>query len=109
MSSSGPFGGGGPSSGGVSPQQGAFAKWQRDQNTIQNANQFGSSGMGGASTGLTQADAGANAGEVLQLMQMSDADAASIAQVETAQKASQVTNLGNLGNLAGNIFGSLVK
>lgn len=104
---SGIFGGGGPSSGGVSGPQTSFAKWTRDEQTINNAQQFGASGMGGAATGLTQADAGANAGEALQLMGMSDADAAALASLQTAQKASQVQNLGTIGGGLGSILGGL--
>lgn len=88
--------------GGVSPQQMAFAQYTFGENETKNAQTFAGTPM---STGLTQADAGAYAGEAHQLGQMSDADAKAMAQFIDQQNAQAKQGLtqgiGALGSLAG--------
>lgn len=88
--------------GGVSPQQMAFAQYTFGENEVKNAQTFAGTPM---STGLTQADAGAFAGEVHDLGSMSDKDAKAMAGFidQQNQQAKQgITQVaGGLGSLAG--------
>lgn len=88
--------------GGVSPQQMAYAQYTFGQNEVANAQSFSGIPM---STGHTQADAGAFAGEAFQLGRMSDEDAAAmtsfINQQAQQQKQGLSSGIGALGSALG--------
>lgn len=86
------------SGGGVSPQQQAYAQYTFGQNELANSQSFSSIPM---STGHTQADAGAFAGEAFQLGQMSDQDAAAMTSFINNQKSQATSGIGALGSTLG--------
>lgn len=96
-----------PSSGFVSGPQGSYARYQGAEQGVANAAAFAGSGVGGASTMETQADAGANALTAQLLATQSDANAAAQARLQNAQQQAAKSNLSSVGNLGGSILGKL--
>ena len=82
-------------SGGISPEQQAFADYSFGENVVANNQKFSSTPM---STMKTQADTGAYANRALQEAEMSDADAAAMKAFFNAQSQ---TLFGGLGTLLG--------
>ena len=96
MSGTGGFKTGG---GGVSPQQAALAQYNFGQNLVENSQAF-SSGLG-HSTGVTQADVGAEARKAYDLGHMSNADANAMTSYFNQQKSQLASNVGGLGGALG--------
>lgn len=98
MSSGGSKGEKATAGGGVSPQQMAYAQYTFGENEVKNAQTFAGTPM---STGLTQADAGAFAGEAHDLGRMSDADAKAMSGFIDQQKQQATSGIGSLGSALG--------
>jgi hypothetical protein len=90
-----------PAEGSVSPQEAAWVGYTGGENVAAN-NQAFSSGLG-SSTGRTQANVGALAGDVLQTMRIDDAMKSASQQFANAQKGALGATLGGIGSALGGI------
>jgi hypothetical protein len=90
-----------PAEGSVSPQEAAWVGYTGGENVAAN-NQAFSSGLG-SSTGRTQANVGALAGDVLQTMRIDDAMKSASQQFANAQKGALGSTLGGIGSALGGI------
>jgi hypothetical protein len=86
------------SGGGITPDQQALANFNFGQNEIGNAGAFSNMPV---STGLTQADAGAQAARVKAMGQASNADAQAQANAINQQQAAVGQGIGGLGSALG--------
>lgn len=90
-----------PAGGSISPQEAAWVGYTGGENVVAN-NQAFSSGLG-SSTGRTQANVGALAGDVLQTMRIDDAMKSASQQFANAQKGALGATLGGIGSALGGI------
>lgn len=97
-----------PSSGFITPQQGAYATEAGQQQKVLNYGQQASSGVGGGPNTMTaQKNAGAEATTAALDISQSDADAAAIARQQIAGQAAAATNLSNIISGAGGLLGGI--
>jgi hypothetical protein len=89
-----------PAEGSISPQEAAWVGYTGGENVAANAQAF--SGMP-SSTGRTQANVGALAGDVLQTMRIDDAMKSASQQFANAQKGALGATLGGIGSALGGI------
>lgn len=98
-----------PSSGFITPQQGAQATYAGQEQKIKNAGAAAQSGIGGASTMRAVQDAGADATTAAMEASASDQNAAAIARQQIAGQAAAATNLSNIISGAGGLLGGIAS
>lgn len=96
-----------PSSGFVTPQQGAYATYTGQEQKVKNAGAAAQSGIGGESTMKAVQDAGADAQTAALDISQSDQNAAAIARQQIAGQAAAATNLSNIISGAGGLLGGI--